>query len=691
MAFDLSTARPAGQSGFDIRTARPVGETQMMGNPQLGTLEAGASLLSGGAAAIPAGLAGIVSTIFGGDGAEAVHDVANRLTYEPRTAIGQSMAKSAAKPFEWFDEKIGQAGAKVSDVTGNPALGAATKAGLGVAPMFLGRAVPPVQKGAGVLADFLAERRAPAARAAAPAMDVIDAAKANDIRLPPTAVNPSFINSLAESFAGKIKTEQKASIANAPRVQEAARRHGQVPEGEPITPEALDATRTKERANYDAVRNVGDVAIDPEYLAVRDGFSSRAKNAGQSFNVTDDMAAVANDMTPTNGASFNSSAAVDQVYLMRGKAKKAYRDGLTDLGRAYNDGARALEDQIGRHLEKTGADPSLVEHFRQARENMAKTFDVEENLTPGGNVDIVKLSKSGRPVSGEMGDLADVAREYPKAMRTPDKVGSVPMGSPLMHYAGVISDWLKGNKMAVASLGAQPLIRAGILSKPYQDLFVNHPASAGLIERIANSVAGDRGAVGGVKLPNPADWPPEFQPAPKGAIPYEKPDIAGMKAENLATGEAPKPVGNEIDFGARERAIEPASKVEAAQSKEAARQADAAHAVDFVYEDHPVIKAIADQLKLGESPKPKVGNEIDAEPFMRERAMAPAAAVPPLKPHIKPQPGKSIREQLDELKPQEAEATAPRAPRAPEERVVGQVYDTPKGKLKWTAGGWTEP
>lgn len=54
-------------------------------------------------------------------------------------------------------------------------------------------------------------------------------------------------------------------------------------------------------------------------------------------------------------------------------------------------------------------------------------------------------------------------------------------------------------------------------------------------------------------------------------------------------------------------------------------------------------------------------------------------------------PDKPIREQLDALKPTEAEATTPRAPRAPEERVVGQVYDTPKGKLKWTAGGWTEP
>jgi hypothetical protein len=634
-----------------------------------------------GAVAQPlAGIAGLVASLFGGTeaGTDVIRHVSDKLTYEPRTESGQAMSHAANAPLAWLDEKAGNVGGRVSDVAG-PAAGAATKAALELAPAFAAKGVKP---GANFIANSLEKARAPAAKLAAPAMDVIDTAKANNLVLPPTAVNPSPINSFLESWAGKIKTEQSATLKNSPRVNEAARRHGGIPEGDAITPEALEARRAGQRTNYDAVRGVGEVPVDAEFAAVRDNLSSRTRNAGQSFDVADDMAPVVRGMTPRNGTSFDANAAVDQIYLMRGKAKEAFRAGKTDLGNAYKDGATALEDQISRHLEATGADPALVDNFRQARENIAKTFDVEDHLTPGGNVDIAGLANSKRrgALTGEMADLADVATEYPKAMRTPEKVGSVTMGSPLMHYAGAGMSALKGKipLPEILSLMAQAPVRGLILSKPYQSMFVNHPAAPGLIERIMRDIGGPKG-----EPPPPVVPPPA--PPPPGSVPFQRPDIAGMKAENMALAEPPKPFGNEIPFDAGERALGKASAIDTAQAIEQAKKADAARRMDFVYEDHPVANAVADNLKTTEPPKP-FGNEIDPAAFLRERAES--KAVKPAEPETLPG---ATGFDLSTAKPVGAAAEVADAPRDATARVVGTVYKTPRGNLKWDGERWQTP
>jgi hypothetical protein len=50
-----------------------------------------------------------------------------------------------------------------------------------------------------------------------------------------------------------------------------------------------------------------------------------------------------------------------------------------------------MEEQLGRHLEATGAEPQALQAFRDAREQIAKTYTVEKHLTPDVNVNMQGL------------------------------------------------------------------------------------------------------------------------------------------------------------------------------------------------------------------------------------------------------------------------------------------------------------
>jgi hypothetical protein len=158
-----------------------------------------------------------------------------------------------------------------------------------------------------------------------------------------------------------------------------------------------------------------------------------------------------------------------------------------------------------------------------------------------------------------------------------------------------------------------------------------------------------------------------------------------MKAENMALAEPPKPFGNEIPFDAGERALGKASAIDTAQAIEQAKKADAARRVDFVYEDHPVANAVADNLKTTEPPKP-FGNEIDPAAFLRERAES--KAVKPAEPETLPG---ATGFDLSTAKPVGAAAEVADAPRDATARVVGTVYKTPRGNLKWDGERWQTP
>jgi hypothetical protein len=105
------------------------------------------------AIAVPAaGVAGIVQgaknliTPGGMPPEDRIAQVANAMTYKPRSEVGKEAAANIAAPVQWLGDKANQAGAAVTDVTGSPLAGTAINTAIQAAPAVLLHKAGPLAK-----------------------------------------------------------------------------------------------------------------------------------------------------------------------------------------------------------------------------------------------------------------------------------------------------------------------------------------------------------------------------------------------------------------------------------------------------------------------------------------------------------------------------------------------------------------
>ena len=157
--------------------------------------------------------------------------------------------------------------------------------------------------------------------------------------------------------------------------------------------------------------------------------------------------------------------------LLRNDADKAYRAGDASLGKANKEAAKVLENTIENHLANT-KQTDLLEKFRDARQLIAKTYTVEKALNQTtGTVDAKKLAaqlQKGKPLSGELKSVAEFGQAFPKAVQTPETMGSLPQFNPLDYFAGLVVGGTTGPAGATAAF-ARPALRSVALSQPIQN------------------------------------------------------------------------------------------------------------------------------------------------------------------------------------------------------------------------------
>ncbi len=149
------------------------------------------------------------------------------------------------------------------------------------------------------------------------------------------------------------------------------------------------------------------------------------------------------------------------------------------------DTAWATSQKIDNTLESYAAElgkTDLVQKMREARQLIAKTYDVQKSLN-ANNVDakvIKKLGDKGK-LTGGLADIAEFAKQYPGAVQVPTKNAYVPtpweLGMGGVAAAGglglhAIGAGLPLTGMAIATGAARPLLRSVITSSPYQNLMV---------------------------------------------------------------------------------------------------------------------------------------------------------------------------------------------------------------------------
>ena len=313
--------------------------------------------------------------------------------------------------------------------------------------------------------------------------------------IPPSQVKPTLANRLIEGTAGKITTAQNASARNQ-NVSNAlaAKAIG----ANDLSEGSIAAVRKSANAHYDAVAKVGKLESDDTFRAAIDQASARTAKFAEDFpglknREVDDLV----ESLKSKG-SFNSDTAIEAIKRLRedASANKISLDAAKkELGRVQGKIAGSLEDLVDRNLTKMGKQ-ELLGNYRAARQTLAKTYSVEKAVDKAtGNLNANKLAselQKGKPLSGELRDIAEFAQAFPKAAQNIAKMGSLPGTSPLdVNGVGLLSG-LTGNPGFLALMALRPAARKAALSKFVQKGLVKKSVvkkSGGALARLAKAGA----------------------------------------------------------------------------------------------------------------------------------------------------------------------------------------------------------
>jgi len=315
----------------------------------------------------------------------------------------------------------------------------------------------------------------------APKNDTVRESIEAGYQIPPNMVKPSLGNQVVESISGKQATQQLASVHNAQVTDGLARKALGLADDAPLTKETMQAYRSAQHAaGYEPVRQLGMVQTDNAFTQALDDVAAKYTGKGTIPAVQrNDIKAIV-DSHKSGG--FDAGDAVDAMRLLRESADEAFRKGDTAIGKAYKEVSKAYEDVIERNLQKSGQ-TDLLDAFRKSRQNMAKSFTVENAIVDGsGGINPQKLAaqlQKGKPLSGELLTAAKFANTFKTVAKPLEQVGSAAshnlksMASALMGSGGFAAAGPVGIGAAAVPFVAPAIARSAMFRKGAQKALVN--------------------------------------------------------------------------------------------------------------------------------------------------------------------------------------------------------------------------
>lgn len=290
---------------------------------------------------------------------------------------------------------------------------------------------------------------------------------------------------IASALPGKIKMQQLASSKNEAVTEGLVRKALGLPEGAPLTRKTLNAVRADAaKAKNAIIQQLPEVVADKVSYAEVQGIIGTNSHAAQMFpeimKNTDIKQMVGSLMRQKRAPT---DVALKVVQKLREDANANLRavgdTGKHALGLAQRQAADAIDDLIERNLAARMGGNRLVADYRAARQLMAKTYDVQAVTNQVGEVNamgLARLAEKGRPLTGELDTIAQVAANFPKEVQMPSKFGGVEDYSVLDFFGGGGAA-MTGHPGVATMFLARPFARAGMLSGPMQDLLASGPAS----------------------------------------------------------------------------------------------------------------------------------------------------------------------------------------------------------------------
>jgi hypothetical protein len=329
-----------------------------------------------------------------------------------------------------------------------------------------------------------------ASQGAAAAQKFAAAAKGNQLGyvVPPADLNPGMLSEALSGMSGKIKTAQVASQRNQGVTDKLARKALGLADDAVLDADALQSIRRQAGQAYDSVKQLGPVQADKVFMDALDNIASTQQGAGRSFPGLQNNGVV-DLVTSLKQQTFDAGDAVDATKVLREVADKAYRQGDTSLGKAAKEASNALEGVLERNLQAAG-NPDALKAFQDARKLIAKTYTVQKGLNAEtGSVSAQALAKElakGKPLSGELRDVAQFGAAFPKASQalkeTPKSV------SPLDFAFAGGSAVGTGNPLALMMVGARPVVRNALLSPMVQRAALNPGFKPSALSQLAPEV-----------------------------------------------------------------------------------------------------------------------------------------------------------------------------------------------------------
>jgi hypothetical protein len=276
--------------------------------------------------------------------------------------------------------------------------------------------------------------------------------------VPPSAVGTSNIGKAIESVAGKAAIGQEAALRNQEVTNRLARRALGMADDAPLSEAAIKALRKTAAGPYKEVAAMSPVAA--QNLEALKNARHGATAHFRHYGVSADPKALA-------------------------EAQRLAQQ------------AEGLESMLEQTAQQAGK-PTLVKALREARKQIAKTYEVEKALNVAtGDVSARALGRSldkGKPLSGELataGRFAEAFGPYAReaaSVGTPgvSKVGA--LASALMSGGGAAAAGPLGAGAGLLPFVAPPMARSAMLSKPVQDAITNPSYRTGAVVNSASAL-----------------------------------------------------------------------------------------------------------------------------------------------------------------------------------------------------------
>ena len=257
--------------------------------------------------------------------------------------------------------------------------------------------------------------------------------------VPPSQMRPTWATRALESISGKAETGQIASLRNQETTNKLARQALGLSPEVPLSKESMESYRAMQSAQgYEPVKQLGNIDLgqgfDQSLNAIKKANTGKGTiPAAENQQVTE----LIDSFKTGKNTIVDSGDIIQAIRNLRQNAKSAAAKGDFALEKANQSIANAYEDAIENSLQAANQ-TELLQGYKTARQNIAKSFDIESALKEGsGNVDAKKLAallQKGKYLSGELKTAAEFGNVFKQAARTPEEMGSPAVGA-LRPYA----------------------------------------------------------------------------------------------------------------------------------------------------------------------------------------------------------------------------------------------------------------